>query len=42
VKALGEGKAKGIMDKISGGVGAKGLDMFRWMWYSNSRFSVWR
>ena len=31
VKALGEGKAKGIMDKISGGVGAKGLDMFRWM-----------
>lgn len=31
IKALGESKAKGIMDKISGGGQAKGLDMFRWM-----------
>lgn len=31
IKALGESKAKGIIDKISGGGQAKGLDMFRWM-----------
>ena len=31
IKALGESKAKGIIDKISGGGQAKGLDTFRWM-----------